>query len=122
MDNLRELATRICANLRRNGLNGIRFHKAYVEDVNTLEDFDGDQAAYDECHQNYAAFITEPNLSLDRLGFFDEGDESEYVQPATFDHRRFYDDLKKYVKSEVGKGVTVTFQEGCSEFEIYRTK
>lgn len=113
MIHLTNAATAMVDEWRRNGFNGVRFHKCEME-TNPREEDEQSEQQYQDFIRDYAIFIADPDLEPhwhDRL---------DPYHSHTVHHDEFIDDLCDEIAKHCGTGVTISHQPHCHEFEVVR--
>jgi hypothetical protein len=111
-------ATKMVAQWKRGGFNGVRFCECYVEKVNTLEDFLSDGFTKEDHEQfikDYVVFVASPQEPLEF------GDDNEYTS-VRFNQRKFFQDLYREMGSILGTDIEIIHRPSCHEFEVSRKK
>lgn len=107
-------ATKMVADWKKNGFNGVYFDECYVEKVNTLEDFLSDgqtKEEYEEFISGYVIFVARPEEPLD-LNY-----TNDYTR-VSFGRERLVKDLIVEMRRLLGEDIKVEYHRGCHEFEI----
>jgi hypothetical protein len=124
MTHLTERADAICQTLLREGFNGIGFEQAHV-DRQRLSDYWDEKThegeltppQFEAWVANYVTFVAQP--AFHRV-YARLSPRSRY-ESVEVNEGQFYRDLTRHVRREMGGDVSVSFREGCFEFECVRT-
>jgi hypothetical protein len=118
MIHVEEEATKLIAEWKANGFNGVHMVDCYMEPCR-WDDWEGDgktREEFEAFRAGYACFVAAPDLWP---GFSSYQDDSPYSK-REIDWFGCYDDMIAEIKKRLGDDVVVNHRSGCNEFECQR--